>query len=695
MRCLYCGKELALFKRFTSGGEFCSDAHRQQYQDEYNQLALNRLLQAKPQPEAKPAETKPVVEAKSVETKVAEKKAPEPAPAPVKIAPPPPAPAPVIAAIAAPPDEEPAPAEPSGFLLELPVPVMAEVMSMSSPALELEHSSAPAIPSRDFENWEGELVAAGRVVMQPALSISDSIGRADDRRVEVREFVRGAAVVDFDLPPSSEIGLPEVVHEPMEIPTVRYPPQEAVALWEAPAQDFAAYDTDLGDLARVLFEPDGIEQNASRPSRSMLMGSENTAAIAPDPIPAPPVAPAAQNAPDSFQPVFSNPAPPAVEKKPDPVPEIVTRTMTVTLHGVAAGKGKPLPVFTAGVPASVDVQIPRSNALPLRVVMTLETAVPPAPPEVKVEAKVEEKRPERTIVVRQDSRKGRQDPRFANGKVRKPELPEPEPEVKQPELKEVEVKVPEIAAAAVETKVEPKIEAKPERPYTQPDLGLPSLSMEQSNGFLSKLPLAGKLALAAVVLLIIGFVIFSTMKSSSADAASIAPRVVEAPALATADSGWITDWGTEPGVRRTHDISVLKPSVSLTDYRMEFQGQIENKALGWVYRAQDGKNYYVSKLEIVKPGVNPAVALVRFAVINGEEQPRSQFPLAINAHLDTVYNIRFDAVGDHFTTWVQDQKIDDFTDERIKTGGVGLYSDHGEKTGLKGPVRVVPLMIKK
>jgi hypothetical protein len=53
MRCLYCGKELALLKRWTGGGEFCSDAHRQQYQEEYNQLALNRLLQAKPNSDAK------------------------------------------------------------------------------------------------------------------------------------------------------------------------------------------------------------------------------------------------------------------------------------------------------------------------------------------------------------------------------------------------------------------------------------------------------------------------------------------------------------------------------------------------------------------------------------------------------------------------------------------------------------------
>src|SRR5260370_21510428 len=46
MRCLYCGKELAFLKRLTGGGEFCSDTHKQSYQEEYNRLALSRLLQA-------------------------------------------------------------------------------------------------------------------------------------------------------------------------------------------------------------------------------------------------------------------------------------------------------------------------------------------------------------------------------------------------------------------------------------------------------------------------------------------------------------------------------------------------------------------------------------------------------------------------------------------------------------------------
>ena len=69
-----------------------------------------------------------------------------------------------------------------------------------------------------------------------------------------------------------------------------------------------------------------------------------------------------------------------------------------------------------------------------------------------------------------------------------------------------------------------------------------------------------------------------------------------------------------------------------------------------MYRARDGKNYYVDKLEIVKPGLEPTVALVRFAVIDGQEQPHAQIPLNLPVRSTPLYKIRFDAVGDHFTT---------------------------------------------
>ena len=46
MRCLYCGKELALLKRWSRRGQFCSEDHKKTYQEEYNRIGLSRLLQA-------------------------------------------------------------------------------------------------------------------------------------------------------------------------------------------------------------------------------------------------------------------------------------------------------------------------------------------------------------------------------------------------------------------------------------------------------------------------------------------------------------------------------------------------------------------------------------------------------------------------------------------------------------------------
>src|SRR5665213_201413 len=59
MRCLQCGKAIPLLKRLGGSNEFCSEAHRREYQHEFSQLALGRLLQSQPaefraQPEGAP-----------------------------------------------------------------------------------------------------------------------------------------------------------------------------------------------------------------------------------------------------------------------------------------------------------------------------------------------------------------------------------------------------------------------------------------------------------------------------------------------------------------------------------------------------------------------------------------------------------------------------------------------------------------
>jgi len=814
MRCLYCGKELALLKRWTGGGEFCSDAHRQQYQEEYNQLALNRLLQAKPpgdgispgegrgqehkrvEPLARPAQpqiqspaqipapvpapikAQPQPQANATAPKALEARRPVPKyEEPVRAAAPEPMAEPVVEIE----DEEAAPMESTGFLIELPVPVMAAVAD-SKFDLEMAWQFTPVLPARNGEGRETKLVPAGQVELEPTGQVRDYPARQGDRRLEVREFVRSAPKVEFHLRTAGEPGITEISEESMDILIFPHPPQGSPPLWQEAEQHFS-FDTELGAFARVALGTTGIEDNLestvqAKPENGLPAPDavqETKPVVEPRPVvsarpfqpiekmeplpkPAavvePPAAP--KPAPILSRPSFVAPAtarpaeklpaekpvtsekPIAVrvettpERKPELTPAPITKPLPLTLHGLSAGRGKPVQVFASAVTAGVDVQIPRSSALPLRPVMIVG---PAQVEEKKAEVgKPEEKKPaERTVVVKTDPKRPQPtspDPRFTAGKTRKPEVrilePEktvekvsvaatvkeaaekivqqkPVPEIKRVDPKPAETKAAETKPAAATPKApaakEPeksapvKEPAKP-APYAAPDLGLPSLSLENGN-FFSKLPFAAKAGAALVIVAaIVGIAMMGGKGRSAAGAGE--PQVVEiGTPLPAVESGWITDWGAEPGVRKLHEISVLRPSVSLSDYRIEFQAQIETKALGWVYRAKDGKNYYVNRLEVVKPGLNPTIALVRFAVIDGEEQPRSQFPLSIPVHVDTLYKIRFDAVGDRFTTYVQGQKVDEWTDSRIRTGGVGLYNERGERMSLKGGLNVVPLAIRK
>jgi hypothetical protein len=787
MRCLYCGKELALLKRWTGSGEFCSDAHRLRYQEEYNQLALNRLLQAKPpakpdapQPnEAKAAKPPLAVAEPSSEVagapksepasmKVSEGKRAKPAqyesssPAAVRetVADPKPA---ISARIKAPEPvpEEPAPAEMMGFIVEMPLAALAEVAPMSHPDLEFAESGAAALPNLTFEPLDVrrdtyQLEKAGLVTFEPYNRASNYTVGARERRLEVRDFVRTAPVVQIDLSPAGETGL-ETTSEAMDILISPQPPQGLPVLWQEPPVGFSQAGTELGDLARLSFTSTGFsgEEESRELDRNGAVGIAEPppdvvdeivvhdvvpdvvvdipepapVEVAAEPIPEPLPETVAEAEPEPVieqhaeQPV-EQPVEQAVEQAVEPVaeqmalPELATKPLPLVLHVAAPGKGKPLQVFSS-VANAVEAQVPRSTSLPLRPVMTFGPAPAAAKNEVKQEAKIdarsEPKRPTPAPV--------RPDPRLANVKLRAaaPEVHEDKPTVKIPitEPAAKPVAKPEISRAAkspvkVEAKQDRKQEVKepvklkeevkpapmspapPAPPYQSPnELGLPQLNLQSSSGFLGQLPVIAKIGIVVVLLAAIGGLIAFSSKSGSATTIGGPGTIVAGSALPAGEAGWITDWGADPGVRRTRQISILRSSQTLTDYRIEMNGQIESKAIGWVFRAQDPKNFYVTKLEIVKPGLEPTVALVRFAIINGEEQAHAQLPLPMKVRLDTMYKIRFDALGNHFTTYVQDEKVDDWTDDHVKTGGVGFYRERGEDATLKGGMNVVPLIVRR
>ena len=229
-------------------------------------------------------------------------------------------------------------------------------------------------------------------------------------------------------------------------------------------------------------------------------------------------------------------------------------------------------------------------------------------------------------------------------------------------------------------------------------LGLPKLSFQQKETFWSNLPTAVRLGvIAAVLALVIAGIVLTSRGSGSnkpAVAAPAEPVMVEQPALANT-AGWQQDWFADrAGAKQGRHVDILKGTLTQRDYRLMFEGQIEHGALGWVFRA-DNKSFYVEKIQVVTPGLHPVVALEHFAVINGVETPRVQVPLATEVHLDTLYKVRMDAIGDRFTTWVQDEKADQWTDGQLSVGGVGLYYDSGDSAKLRDTLNVIPLKLQE
>jgi hypothetical protein len=782
MRCLYCGKELALLKRWTGGGEFCSDAHRLRYQEEYNQLALNRLLQAKPPNDPapgvapKPVAQKPFIEpvrteavrepnysgsavtappvkapalrvSESPQSKPAVREIPAPA-APSYSAPSyavterGPETAPQPAAIAQQPLEKKvpevaAPAEIAGFLIELPLTAISDVAELSRPDPEFVGPIAAAeLPNHQFDAAAQSSVEARELDTAGLLSFplsnqasNYSANSARERKLDVRDFLRTAPLVEVALAQAGETGL-ETSSAPIDFLLTAVPAGEPT-LWLEAAVDFAPGATELGDLARLAFaaesdgeataaavEPARVEQASAEPptpKRNFL----EIFGVRPAPVVVfdePQLQPVVEAAPE--------PPPQQIEEKPAD-PQAVTVPQTVVAHPAVPSKGKTVQVFSSAAYAA-HAQVPRSTSLPLRPLMMFGPAPAPKPEAKPVELKKAALPPAPAPIAGPSSvfrrpafetpKSGKQDkkddkkPDFVkstrplaklDAKAElKPEVikdkPEPEKPVKdkKPEARDMKLRDAEKPVKMFDAPLPAPLA--PPYPGTNSDLGLPRLSLQPQPGLLGRLPLGVRIAVAVAMLAVVGGVIAMSSKSGTATVTPPRePMVVPGTALPVSDSGWIADWGADPGVRKTRTISVLRSSQTYTDYRIEMEGQIESKAIGWVFRAADPKNFYVTKLEIVKPGLEPTIALVRFAVINGEEQARVQLPLQLKVRRDTMFKIRFDAVGGKFTTYVQDEKIDEWTDDRVKSGGVGMYSERGEVATLKGGVQVVPLVVRR
>lgn len=197
--------------------------------------------------------------------------------------------------------------------------------------------------------------------------------------------------------------------------------------------------------------------------------------------------------------------------------------------------------------------------------------------------------------------------------------------------------------------------------------------------------LKGKLVIAISLVVIAGGAYLSMGGKSQRSAAN--SRTAEegvGPSIMLGEGGWVQGWAGDPnGSHAGRQITIYRPSLKLSDYRIEFQGEIDSKSIGWVFRAMDPYNYYAMKLAIVTPGLSPKIALIKYAVVQGHETELGRVPVDMAARNDTVFNVRVDVRGAKFSTYVQGQPVDVWTDEQLKSGGVGFLNERAERARVK------------
>ncbi len=614
MRCLYCGNELALLKKLTGHGEFCSEAHRQKYQEQYNRLALTRLLQAQDaKPERPPLSRTSVRPANTLpsgrprpELESAEARRPDAPNAP------PPAPEPAAPAMASflPHGFEPAqtPGEPfsnepiAGSVAAcLPASQSSEIVR---PASTSGAECCPQIPA------EPNLGIVGPAPFQLVLARGSAQPIANDgaesfpftpeyqHTLSDRLTLCEAAVVK-PAPLVRKRPAPLVKTHPVHPPVVI---------------NFAA----LGEIDPALAEPAAKVEEVPAPVEAV-----------------PPEAPAIHEI----------------------VPPLCTRPSVVRLDVVST----PLaPMNDTAFEAPVfAVQTPPVASHPLRAKVvfgprplareTLSGALP-------VEAEPE------PAPVAQDTAEAV--PMPATEPAPAPAVVEPAQDAgmkRQPSLV-----VPEThAAPAVSSDLEAlrlEIERQSGADYEVP---------RRSKRILVVVGLV-------LVLFIVGWLLQKSRAATTGAVRQNPSVEAFGPVLMTGQAALTPDQAEPDSSVYGRQVYVFKPSKTLSDYRFEFESRIQAGGVGWVFRCVNPRNYYIEKLDVIGGETAPRLMLTRAAVINGEETQRSVSEVAVPFRPGEVYRIRTDVLGATFKTYVQDKLADTWIDDRLKAGGVGLLKDRPE-----------------
>lgn len=224
----------------------------------------------------------------------------------------------------------------------------------------------------------------------------------------------------------------------------------------------------------------------------------------------------------------------------------------------------------------------------------------------------------------------------------------------------------------------PAGDTKPAKPSS--DVGIeiapPSLAMPEAT-LLERIPWFAYVVL--VVALAGGGYYYWT--SAQAVAAKPLARLVmdEVKPLNMAPTEWTTvNAKGEDAFMAGRTLTLHKSSMELTNYRVEFVGTVDHRALGWAMRIQDPGNYYAAKLKRNATG-KARLSFIRWKVVNGVPGPEAILPLEMRLPSNDQYTVTIDVRGDQIVTSLQGKVIDRWNDDTFTKGGFAYTNQNTER----------------
>lgn len=146
------------------------------------------------------------------------------------------------------------------------------------------------------------------------------------------------------------------------------------------------------------------------------------------------------------------------------------------------------------------------------------------------------------------------------------------------------------------------------------------------------------------------------------------------------DGNWARSWYYDrSGVVRPGRMAIYQPSIPMVDYQLVLTAAVERRSISWMVRASSLRNYVAARLNISGSGGEQRLSFERWTVKDGRVTRRQTLPLSTTLGTATTARIRMEVVGNTFTTLLQDQVIDVFSDSSHASGGVGLFSSDGDQ----------------